>query len=117
MRVGTGGARLPREVTKRVYATTVDADEHGYMRAGWDEVGDWLRVHPATHELVRRVISVYGDREELQADAAVYARVLQAVRAVGRFVHVGDGVTEEDVIRGDGGGPAAGGHDQVLRSM
>ena len=47
MRVGTGGARLPREVTKRVYATTVDADEHGYMRAGWDEVGDWLRVHPA----------------------------------------------------------------------
>ena len=42
----------------------------------------------------RRVISVYGDREELQADAAVYARVLQAVRAV----HVGGGVTEEDVM-------------------
>ena len=82
-----------REVTKRVY-TTMDADEHGYMRAGWDAIGDGLRVHPATHAPVRRVISVYGDREELQADADVYARVLQAVRAV----HARDGVTVEDVM-------------------
>jgi len=82
-----------REVTKRVYKT-MDAVENGYMRAGWDAVGDWLRVHPATHAPVRRVISVYGDREELQADAAVYARVLQAVRAV----HARDGVTVEDVM-------------------